>query len=335
MRAATARGTSNASCVGHERRQNDQRLATSRSIATAGPTSVAGAQSGREEKFWTISHVAGGADGEAYVTIRSVIQDGERYAGVEVRPSTETTTKLRFERSATGSPRGRRERGPIVDCMDILCRHAEELAPSVVCSVLAVDSGGKLRPLASPSLPAYYSDAIDGIEIGPTVGSCGTAALPGRSLSPSQTSPPTRCGPSYRSHAAGAGPQGMLVEPDVSRSGRVIGTFGFYFHATRGPTQLERRIVTTRARLRRRPRAPRDPVSHRGDGLPRYADAARQPAGFPGRALLRRLRKRPESGLAIAVHCIDLEDFKAVNDTPWSSGRRQAAAGRASTPAHQ
>ena len=116
----------------------------------------AGIEFGREEKFWTISHVAGGADGEAYVTIRSVIQDGERYAGVEVRPSTETTTKLRLSALQQEVLEAVASGAPIVDCMTILCRHAEELAPSVVCSVLAGrqrrQAASARRARASPSL---------------------------------------------------------------------------------------------------------------------------------------------------------------------------------------
>ncbi|NEQ38779.1 MAG: AAA family ATPase [Okeania sp. SIO3I5] len=44
------------------------------------------------------------------------------------------------------------------------------------CSFLLLDAGGRLRHLAAPSLPSDYNDLIDGIAIGPDVGSCGTAA---------------------------------------------------------------------------------------------------------------------------------------------------------------
>ncbi len=65
------------------------------------------------------------------------------------------------------------------EIMELLCRRAEVLAPSVICSVLAVDRDGRLQHLASPSLPDDYSRAIDGVSIGPKVGSCGTAAFRG------------------------------------------------------------------------------------------------------------------------------------------------------------
>ena len=46
----------------------------------------------------------------------------------------------------------------------------------VAGSVLLLEDGLRLRHCAAPSLPSAYNDAIDGITIGPDVGSCGTAA---------------------------------------------------------------------------------------------------------------------------------------------------------------
>ncbi|NEP84059.1 MAG: GAF domain-containing protein, partial [Okeania sp. SIO3B3] len=44
------------------------------------------------------------------------------------------------------------------------------------CSFLSLDAEGRLRNAAAPSLPTAYNTLIDGIKIGPNVGSCGTAA---------------------------------------------------------------------------------------------------------------------------------------------------------------
>src|SRR4029079_10403583 len=66
---------------------------------------------------------------------------------------------------------------PLKAIMEFLCCRAEELAPSAICFVLAIDQRARLQHIASPSLPEHYSRAIDGVAIGPTVGSCGTAAF--------------------------------------------------------------------------------------------------------------------------------------------------------------
>ena len=44
------------------------------------------------------------------------------------------------------------------------------------CSFLFLDAEGRLRHGAAPSLPNAYNNLVDGIKIGPNVGSCGTAA---------------------------------------------------------------------------------------------------------------------------------------------------------------
>src|SRR5262245_16775319 len=62
---------------------------------------------------------------------------------------------------------------------DTLARIAlvvERLASPAVCSILLLDADGiHIRHGAAPSLPTPYTRAVDGLEIGPTTGSCGTA----------------------------------------------------------------------------------------------------------------------------------------------------------------
>src|SRR2546430_13193672 len=52
-----------------------------------------------------------------------------------------------------------------------VCREVERIAPDIAVSVLEVDDQSRLHPLAAPSLPASYSAALDGVPIGPNVGS--------------------------------------------------------------------------------------------------------------------------------------------------------------------
>jgi len=69
---------------------------------------------------------------------------------------------------------------PLCDVLNVLCRIIEEQFPELVCSVLLLDPDGKtLRHGAAPSLSESYKKAIDGLTIGPSVGSCGTAAYRG------------------------------------------------------------------------------------------------------------------------------------------------------------
>ncbi len=66
---------------------------------------------------------------------------------------------------------------PLDQVLAELCRTLETTLEGALCSVLLLDEEGRrLRHGAAPSLPVAYKVAIDGIEIGPDVGSCGSAA---------------------------------------------------------------------------------------------------------------------------------------------------------------
>ncbi len=63
----------------------------------------------------------------------------------------------------------------LTQILDTLCRLAEQQATGVLASILLLE-GDHLRHGSAPSLPKAYTDAIDGLTIGPSAGSCGTAA---------------------------------------------------------------------------------------------------------------------------------------------------------------
>ena len=71
---------------------------------------------------------------------------------------------------------------PLERVLTIICTAMERLIDGSACSVLLLDDDGKLRHGAAPHLPQAYNTAIDGLEIGPSVGSCGTAAYTGRQV---------------------------------------------------------------------------------------------------------------------------------------------------------
>ncbi|MDB5551205.1 MAG: diguanylate cyclase protein [Rhizobium sp.] len=123
-----------------------------------------------------------------------------------------------------------------------LCTEAETLARGIVCSILTLDGDGLLHPAAGPSLPAYYSAALDNLPAGPDMGSCGTAAYLGKPV----TVRDIATDPLWEKFKGLALPLGFRAcwsSPIFSSDGRVIGTFAFYFRETRGPTLLEKSIV--------------------------------------------------------------------------------------------
>src|ERR1022692_553565 len=67
---------------------------------------------------------------------------------------------------------------PLLEILETLCASIEKHYSGLLCSVLLLDADGTtLRHGASPSLPKDYTQAIDGLQIGPCVGSCGTPLI--------------------------------------------------------------------------------------------------------------------------------------------------------------
>ncbi|WP_334161024.1 GAF domain-containing protein [Phenylobacterium sp.] len=115
----------------------------------------------------------------------------------------------------------------------------DEIGGDILTSILLVDRDGKrLLHGAGPSLPPSYNQAIDGVEIGPNVGSCGTAAYLGHpvyvvdiALSPLWAD--------FRDLAAEHGLRACWSTPIENDHGRIVGTFAVYHRTPRGPTPDE------------------------------------------------------------------------------------------------
>lgn len=127
---------------------------------------------------------------------------------------------------------------------EALCRRAEKLAPGALCTITAVDSEGLIHPVAGPSLPEDYSAAIDGVPIGPNVGSCGTSAYLGTSVEVTDIATDPRW-EGFTQLALPLGLNACWSSPIKTPQGRVVGTFAFYYRQARGPTDMERQLVKT------------------------------------------------------------------------------------------
>ncbi|MCX5478558.1 EAL domain-containing protein [Kaistia geumhonensis] len=130
---------------------------------------------------------------------------------------------------------------PLDDVANLVCRRVETLAPGAICTLVRI-RGGALHPLAAPSLPASYSQALEGLAIGPTVGSCGTAAWLARPV----TVRDIAADPLWDDYRALALPLGLAAcwsSPLLATDGTVIATFALYFRETRGPSRLEKQLV--------------------------------------------------------------------------------------------
>ena len=202
---------------------------------------------------------------------------------------------------------------PITEIFDRLCRRVEVIAPDIVSSVLHVDADGLVHPLGGPSLPAEYSRALDGIVIGPDIGSCGSAAFFGKAVLADNIDTDPRWQP-FKAMPLAAGLKACWSTPIKAKDGRVIGTFAFYFRECRAPSRWHQRIV--------------DACVHLGALAIERKEARAQIArlayhdmltGLPNRAQLRQLVNQAiegcPDGSRVALVFLDLDHFKDVNDT--------------------
>jgi PAS domain S-box-containing protein len=125
---------------------------------------------------------------------------------------------------------------PMADVLDALCRQIESLCEDVLASVLLVDEG-RLRHGAAPSLPPSYVAAIDGLEIGPAAGSCGTAAHRRQTVVVSDIA----TDPLWADHrhlALAHGLRACWAAPILDAAGEVVATFALYPRVP-GPARAE------------------------------------------------------------------------------------------------
>ncbi|MCK8779430.1 GAF domain-containing protein [Rhizobium sp. NTR19] len=134
---------------------------------------------------------------------------------------------------------------PLAETLSSVARTIEVYSDNtVLASVLLLDDDGKrLRHCAAPSLPDSYNQAIDGLEIGPSTGSCGSAAFRAQPVyvADVETAPEWE---DFRALARQHQLRACWSTPIMSRMNTVLGTFAVYHREPRSPESRDIEIVT-------------------------------------------------------------------------------------------
>src|SRR5580692_13087624 len=128
-----------------------------------------------------------------------------------------------------------RAQAPLPKILDVLCANIEKQHPGLLCSILLLDLDGKtLRHGAAPGLPSEYSRLVDGVQVGPRAGSCGTAVYRKQAVVVSDiaTDP---LWTDYRQAAQAHGLRACWSTPIASQDGGILGTFAVYYREPRTP----------------------------------------------------------------------------------------------------
>ncbi len=131
----------------------------------------------------------------------------------------------------------------LADILERLCEAVDAQASNIKSAVMLMDADGMhLRTAAGPRLAKGWIEAITPLEIGPTVGSCGSAAfLKHRVIVSDIATDPLWA--NYRELALGYGLRAAWSQPLLSKNQQVLGTFGMYYTEPRTPSETDLRLI--------------------------------------------------------------------------------------------
>ncbi len=138
---------------------------------------------------------------------------------------------------------------PLEAVLTSLLLAVEAVSPDgmVGCVMLLDDDGQRLRCSAAPSLPSGYLDGIDGLPVGPSSASAGTAAWTRQQV----VVPDVMLDPRWAEHrhlALAAGLHACWSTPVLATGGRVLGTFDLYYPQAQQPTPADRALIAVLVR---------------------------------------------------------------------------------------
>jgi len=137
----------------------------------------------------------------------------------------------------------------VAEVLDRVVDLCERQFPGMLSSILLLDPTRKnLHHGAGRHLPLEYVAAVDGVEIGDGVGSCGTAAATGRRVVVTDIATDPRWA-AFAQLAAQHGLRACWSEPIRNAYGVVLGTFATYYAEPRGPRPEEIALVEVAADL--------------------------------------------------------------------------------------
>lgn len=202
---------------------------------------------------------------------------------------------------------------PAPDIYNAIGLMYEILHPGMRCSMLELH-GNKLMHGGAPSLPKAYCDAVNGLENGPSVGSCGTSTYTGRQVLVENID----TDPKWEKIKHIALPHGMRCcwsEPIKSSQGDVLGAFGMYYDYPALPNEKEAQDLKSAGRLT-------SIVMERDHNQKQIRTLAYtdELTGLPNRShfyqhLKTLITTSSGQNNRFALLYIDLDDFKGVNDS--------------------
>ncbi len=134
------------------------------------------------------------------------------------------------------------------DILEKLIDEIEDLIPHSLCSIVQLKDGKTLHHIAGDAIPAKYIVDIDGLEIGPATGSCGTAMFVGKPVIVTDIEHDPLWD-NYRYLAVEHHFNACWSIPIKKSDGEVIGSFATYYLNKKSPKPHEISFIERAANL--------------------------------------------------------------------------------------
>lgn len=129
------------------------------------------------------------------------------------------------------------------EILEFVCQFVEEQFGDALCSILLLEPNGKtLRHVSAPSLPITYSQAIDGVKIGPNAGSWGAAAYLEAPVVVSDIATDPLWA-NWRDLALSYNLRACWAVPILNSNNQVLGTLAIYYRTPRHPDAHSWRLI--------------------------------------------------------------------------------------------
>lgn len=126
----------------------------------------------------------------------------------------------------------------------------EHIYQGMICSVNLLQENQTMKPIAAPSIPASFTKEIDGLPIGPEVGSCGTAMYLKKPVYVSDIANDPLW-EKARASALRYNLRACWSIPIINAHNEVLASFAIYYHEPKEPLEYERRAIERAADILR------------------------------------------------------------------------------------
>ena len=137
----------------------------------------------------------------------------------------------------------------LADVLHDIVRLIEEQTPDAIASIVMLDEDGvHIRQGAGPNLPNEYWNSIEGMAIGPEVGSCGTAIYCKEPVIVRDIATDPLWA-NYRNLVLPYNLRACWSSPIIARDGQALGAFAIYYHELRRPREEELKLIRVATHL--------------------------------------------------------------------------------------